>query len=99
MSAAAKGARAPGAAADTGREKEDFEEGLSAVQEMAVEPIAEEESGSLFGSGCKWPVGHPGEEDFRFCGNPRQAGLPYCEEHAKEAYQPVDRRRGGSRQT
>ncbi|MCY4035178.1 MAG: GcrA cell cycle regulator [Hyphomicrobiales bacterium] len=50
---------------------------------------------SLFGEGgCKWPIGHPGEEDFHFCGERRQDTLPYCKTHAQEAYQMADRRRG-----
>lgn len=52
---------------------------------------------SLFGSGgCKWPIGHPGEEDFHFCGEQKHGTFPYCEDHAKEAYQMVDRRRRSS---
>jgi GcrA cell cycle regulator len=36
---------------------------------------------------CKWPIGHPGEPDFHFCGKPSQAGFPYCGEHCLVAYQ------------
>jgi GcrA cell cycle regulator len=36
---------------------------------------------------CKWPIGHPGEPDFHFCGKPVQAGFPYCTEHCLVAYQ------------
>ena len=36
---------------------------------------------------CKWPIGHPGEADFHFCGKPSQAGFPYCTEHCLIAYQ------------
>lgn len=36
---------------------------------------------------CKWPIGHPGEADFHFCGKPSQAGFPYCTEHCLVAYQ------------
>jgi GcrA cell cycle regulator len=36
---------------------------------------------------CKWPVGHPGEPDFHFCGNPSNPGFPYCVEHCGVAYQ------------
>ncbi|MEA3061707.1 MAG: GcrA cell cycle regulator [Sphingomonadales bacterium] len=36
---------------------------------------------------CKWPVGHPGEPDFHFCGAPANAGFPYCVEHCGVAYQ------------
>ena len=36
---------------------------------------------------CKWPIGHPGEADFHFCGKPSQASFPYCTEHCLQAYQ------------
>jgi GcrA cell cycle regulator len=36
---------------------------------------------------CKWPIGHPGESDFHFCGKASQAGFPYCTEHCLVAYQ------------
>jgi GcrA cell cycle regulator len=36
---------------------------------------------------CKWPIGHPGEPDFHFCGKPVQPGFPYCGEHCLIAYQ------------
>ena len=28
-----------------------------------------------------WPLGEPGEEDFRFCEAPATAGKPYCSAH------------------
>lgn len=36
---------------------------------------------------CKWPVGHPGEPDFHFCGKPSNPGFPYCLDHCGVAYQ------------
>ena len=36
---------------------------------------------------CRWPFGHPGEEDFHFCGKPVNPGTPYCTEHCGVAYQ------------
>lgn len=36
---------------------------------------------------CKWPIGHPGEEEFHFCGRPSEPGVPYCKEHCAMAYQ------------
>jgi GcrA cell cycle regulator len=36
---------------------------------------------------CKWPMGHPGEPDFYFCGQPANPGYPYCVEHCGVAYQ------------
>ncbi|MGF7151217.1 GcrA cell cycle regulator [Sphingomonas zeicaulis] len=36
---------------------------------------------------CKWPLGHPGEPDFHFCGVQVNPGFPYCVEHCGQAYQ------------
>ena len=36
---------------------------------------------------CKWPLGHPGEPDFHFCGKKVNAGFPYCLDHCSVAYQ------------
>jgi GcrA cell cycle regulator len=36
---------------------------------------------------CKWPMGHPGEPDFHFCGEPSNPGFPYCVAHCGVAYQ------------
>jgi GcrA cell cycle regulator len=36
---------------------------------------------------CKWPMGHPGEPDFHFCGEQANPGFPYCVSHCGVAYQ------------
>lgn len=36
---------------------------------------------------CKWPLGHPGEPDFHFCGEKVNPGFPYCVGHCGHAYQ------------
>jgi GcrA cell cycle regulator len=36
---------------------------------------------------CKWPLGHPGEPDFHFCGEKVNPGFPYCVNHCGHAYQ------------
>jgi GcrA cell cycle regulator len=36
---------------------------------------------------CKWPIGHPGEPDFHFCGQQANPGFPYCVQHCGVAYQ------------
>lgn len=35
---------------------------------------------------CMWPHGHPGTENFHFCGAKTSGGKPYCEEHGARAY-------------
>ncbi len=36
---------------------------------------------------CRWPIGDPRDQCFRFCGRKTHNGLPYCAEHAAIAYQ------------
>lgn len=42
---------------------------------------------------CKWPIGDPGTEEFCFCGHAPRDKSPYCEYHARAAYQPLQDRR------
>jgi GcrA cell cycle regulator len=42
---------------------------------------------------CKWPIGHPDEPNFHFCGRPSQPAFPYCASHCVEAYQVQQPRR------
>lgn len=36
---------------------------------------------------CRWPMGHPGEPDFHFCGDKVNPGFPYCVDHCGRAFQ------------
>lgn len=36
---------------------------------------------------CRWPVGDPKEEGFKFCGGKSAEGVPYCDHHCRIAYQ------------
>jgi GcrA cell cycle regulator len=36
---------------------------------------------------CRWPMGHPGEADFHFCGEKVNPGFPYCVPHCGRAFQ------------
>lgn len=42
---------------------------------------------------CRWPIGDPTSQDFRFCGARSITGLPYCTHHAQVAYQPAAERK------
>src|ERR1700690_3575043 len=42
---------------------------------------------------CRWPIGDPAENEFHFCGRKPKLGSPYCEAHARKAYQPPQLRR------
>ena len=47
---------------------------------------------------CKWPVGDPLKEGFHFCGCDSPDSSPYCNYHARLAYQPAhDRRKAAAR--
>ena len=37
---------------------------------------------------CKWPIGHPYEENFYFCGRKPMEKFPYCQLHLLYAFQP-----------
>ena len=37
---------------------------------------------------CKWPIGHPNEESFYFCGRKPEEDFPYCKLHVLYAFQP-----------
>ena len=37
---------------------------------------------------CKWPIGHPDEESFYFCGRSSLKDFSYCKLHLLYAYQP-----------
>jgi GcrA cell cycle regulator len=76
---------------------------LKPVYEMEPEPMPLEELViplherasilTLKEAMCRWPIGDPGEPEFHFCGRKTCAALPYCEHHARMAYQPVHVRR------
>ena len=37
---------------------------------------------------CRWPIGHPHEENFYFCGRKPMEKFPYCKLHVLYAFQP-----------
>ena len=37
---------------------------------------------------CRWPIGHPYEKDFYFCGRKPLEKFPYCKLHILYAFQP-----------
>ena len=37
---------------------------------------------------CRWPIGHPHEENFYFCGRKSIDKFPYCKLHVLYAFQP-----------
>tara|TARA_Y100000590_G_scaffold50522_1_gene53253 strand:- start:24 stop:518 length:495 start_codon:yes stop_codon:yes gene_type:complete len=37
---------------------------------------------------CRWPIGHPYEDNFYFCGRKPMEKFPYCKLHVLYAFQP-----------
>lgn len=75
---------------------------LEPTFELAEEldiPLEERKSiATLKECNCRWPIGDPTHEDFYFCGRDKVPGMPYCEFHARKAFQPVQARRGRERE-
>jgi GcrA cell cycle regulator len=66
---------------------------LPVVEELVI-PLAERKTiQTLVECSCRWPIGDPQHADFHFCGKTKVAGLPYCEFHARRAFQPPQVRR------
>ena len=64
-----------------------------AVEEIVI-PLAERKTiQTLVECSCRWPIGDPQMADFHFCGKNKVPGLPYCEFHARRAFQPPQPRR------
>ena len=61
---------------------------VPSMEELVI-PIAERKTVlTLTEKSCRWPIGDPQLEDFHFCGKEKVDGLPYCEFHARKAFQP-----------
>ena len=71
----------------------DAEPYVSPVEELVI-PMAERKSiQTLSECSCRWPIGDPQASDFHFCGKNKVPALPYCEFHARRAFQPAIPRR------
>lgn len=46
---------------------------------------------------CRWPLGDPSSAEFRYCGSRAGVMGPYCEQHARLAFQPAQERRRAER--
>ena len=63
------------------------------VEELDI-PLKERRSiATLTECSCRWPIGDPQLADFHFCNRDKVPGLPYCEFHARRAFQPPQPRR------
>jgi len=73
--------------------EEELELSPAPLKELVI-PLNERASIlTLKESMCRWPIGDPAENEFHFCGRKPKFGSPYCEAHARKAYQPQPQRR------
>jgi GcrA cell cycle regulator len=71
----------------------DSEPYTPSLEELVI-PVKERRSiQTLEERDCRWPIGDPQQTDFHFCGRKKLIGLPYCEFHARRAFQPPQPRR------
>ena len=64
----------------------------SLIIEKDFEPENPKKLEELDESSCKWPIGHPEEESFYFCGRNSLKDFSYCKLHLLYAYQPKGKR-------
>jgi len=64
----------------------------SLIIEKDFEPENPKKLEELDESSCKWPVGHPEEQSFYFCGRSSLKDFSYCKLHLLYAYQPKGRK-------
>jgi GcrA cell cycle regulator len=64
----------------------------SLLIEKDFEPENPKKLEELDESSCKWPVGHPEEKTFYFCGRSSSKDFSYCKLHLLYAYQPKGKR-------
>ena len=78
----------------------------SLIIEKDFEPENPKKLEELDEDSCKWPIGHPEEKSFYFCGRSSLKDFSYCRLHLLYAYQPkgrkedpVDREEGSTQYT
>ena len=60
----------------------------SLIIEKNFEPENPKQLEELDDNSCKWPIGHPNEDNFYFCGRSSLKDFSYCKLHLLYAYQP-----------
>ena len=60
----------------------------SLIIEKDFEPENPKQLEELDDNSCKWPIGHPNEKSFYFCGRTSLKDFSYCKLHLLYAFQP-----------
>jgi len=66
----------------------------SLIIEKDFEPENPKQLEELDDNSCKWPIGHPNEKNFYFCGRKSLKDFSYCKLHLLYAYQPRGKKEG-----
>ena len=64
----------------------------SIIIEKDFEPENPKQLEELDENSCKWPIGHPNEENFYFCGRTSLKDFSYCKLHLLYAFQPKNKK-------
>ena len=64
----------------------------SLIIEKDFEPENPKQLEELDDNSCKWPIGHPNEDNFYFCGRASLKDFSYCKLHLLYAFQPKNRK-------
>ena len=68
----------------------------SLIIEKDFEPENPKQLEELDEHSCKWPINHPNEKDFYFCGRSSLKDFSYCKLHLLYAYQPKGKKEDSS---
>ena len=68
----------------------------SLIIEKDFEPENPKQLEELDENSCKWPIGHPDENNFYFCGRSSLKDFSYCKLHLLYAYQPKGKKEENS---
>ena len=68
----------------------------SLIIEKDFEPENPKQLEELDENSCKWPIGHPDEKSFYFCGRTSLKDFSYCKLHLLFAYQPKGKKEDAS---
>ena len=64
----------------------------SLIIEKDFEPENPKQLEELDENTCKWPIGHPDQNSFYFCGRTSLKDFSYCKLHLLYAYQPKNKK-------
>ena len=64
----------------------------SLIIDKDFEPENPKQLEELDEKSCKWPIGHPNEDNFYFCGRTSLKDFSYCKLHLLYAFQPKNRK-------